>query len=52
MLEMYFSPKMQVGILEGEGYSVNVPWKTGGVGDNDYLFAFQNIILPIGLFPF
>ncbi|KMZ67081.1 Histone deacetylase 15 [Zostera marina] len=37
----------EVGILEGKGYSVNVPWKTGGVGDNDYIFAFQNIILPI-----
>ncbi|KAK1320782.1 Histone deacetylase 15 [Acorus calamus] len=39
----------EVGIMEGEGYCVNIPWKRGGVGDNDYLFAFQHIVLPIAL---
>lgn len=37
----------EVGILDAKGYSVNIPWSCGGVGDNDYIFAFQNIVLPI-----
>ncbi|XP_077245745.1 histone deacetylase 15-like isoform X2 [Tasmannia lanceolata] len=37
----------EVGIMGAEGYSVNVPWKCGGVGDDDYVFAFQHIVLPI-----
>ncbi|KAG9456774.1 hypothetical protein H6P81_001282 [Aristolochia fimbriata] len=37
----------EVGLNDGEGYSVNVPWKCGGVGDGDYIFAFQHIVLPI-----
>ncbi|KAL4584198.1 hypothetical protein LXL04_008790 [Taraxacum kok-saghyz] len=37
----------EVGSMGGEGYCVNVPWSRGGVGDNDYLFAFQHIVLPI-----
>eukprot|EP01018_Ginkgo_biloba_P033531 Gb_19579 [translate_table: standard] len=37
----------EVGSSEGEGYSVNIPWKCGGVGDGDYIFAFQHAVLPI-----
>ncbi|KAF8714153.1 hypothetical protein HU200_028162 [Digitaria exilis] len=37
----------EVGILDGQGFSVNIPWSCGGVGDNDYIFAFQTIVLPI-----
>lgn len=37
----------QVGVMDGKGYSVNIPWSCGGVGDNDYIFAFQHIVLPI-----
>ncbi|OEL34404.1 Histone deacetylase 15 [Dichanthelium oligosanthes] len=37
----------EVGILDGQGFSVNIPWSRGGVGDNDYIFAFQNVVLPI-----
>ncbi|PSS08318.1 Histone deacetylase [Actinidia chinensis var. chinensis] len=33
--------------MGAEGYCVNVPWSRGGVGDNDYLFAFQHVVLPI-----
>lgn len=36
--------------MGGEGYCVNVPWSRGGVGDNDYIFAFEHIVLPIGYF--
>lgn len=37
----------EVGSSKGEGYSVNIPWKCGGVGDDDYIFAFQHAVLPI-----
>ncbi|XP_076888896.1 histone deacetylase 15-like [Bidens hawaiensis] len=37
----------QVGSMGGEGFCVNVPWSRGGVGDNDYIFAFEHIVLPI-----
>lgn len=38
---------IEVGCDEGEGFSVNIPWGCGGIGDEDYLFAFQQIVLPI-----
>lgn len=38
----------QVGVLDGQGFSVNIPWSRGGVGDDDYIFAFQTVVLPIG----
>ncbi|KAF5810645.1 putative histone deacetylase [Helianthus annuus] len=38
----------QFGSMGGEGYYVNVPWSRGGVRDNDYIFAFEHIVLPIG----
>lgn len=37
----------EVGVLDGQGFSVNIPWSRGGVGDNDYIFAFQHVVLPI-----
>ncbi|XP_024027272.1 histone deacetylase 15 [Morus notabilis] len=37
----------EVGTMGAEGYCVNVPWSRRGVGDNDYVFAFQNVVLPI-----
>ncbi|KAI3785618.1 hypothetical protein L1987_44742 [Smallanthus sonchifolius] len=40
----------EVGSMGGEGYCVNVPWSRGGVGDNDYIFAFEHIVLPIAGF--
>ena len=27
--------------------NINIPWPTKGMGDADYLFAFQNIIMPV-----
>jgi acetoin utilization deacetylase AcuC-like enzyme len=29
--------------------SVNVPWPQGGMGDADYLHAFQKIVMPIAM---
>ncbi|KAK9278717.1 hypothetical protein L1049_028292 [Liquidambar formosana] len=37
----------EFGSMGAEGYCVNVPWSRGGVGDNDYIFAFQQVVLPI-----
>ncbi|KAK4426720.1 Histone deacetylase 15 [Sesamum alatum] len=37
----------EIGTMGAEGYCVNVPWSCGGVGDNDYVFAFQQVVLPI-----
>lgn len=37
----------EVGTMGAEGYCVNVPWSRGRVGDNDYIFAFQNVVIPI-----
>ena len=34
--------------MDGQGFSVNIPWSRGGVGDNDYIFAFKHVVLPIG----
>lgn len=31
----------------GKGYSVNIPWPTGGMGDGEYLYAFHQVVMPI-----
>ncbi|KAI0769366.1 histone deacetylase complex protein [Trametes elegans] len=33
----------------GIGFSVNIPWPEGGMGDADYILAFQKIIMPIAM---
>ncbi|KAL4384371.1 hypothetical protein GQ457_15G001390 [Hibiscus cannabinus] len=38
---------LEVGSNGAEGYCVNIPWSRGGVGDNDYTFAFLHVVLPI-----
>lgn len=32
---------------KGLGTSVNIPWPTPGMGDADYLYAFEKVVLPI-----
>ncbi|KAH8080278.1 histone deacetylase complex protein [Cristinia sonorae] len=34
---------------KGLGYSVNIPWPEKGMGDADYIHAFQQIVMPIGI---
>ena len=29
--------------------SVNIPWPCAGMGDADYIYAFQKIVLPIAM---
>lgn len=33
----------------GEGFTVNVPWQCGGMGNGDYVAAFQHVLLPIAM---
>lgn len=32
----------------GEGFTINVPWAMGSMGDSDYMAAFTHVFLPIG----
>ena len=32
---------------KGVGRNVNIPWSDSGMGDADYLFAFQQVVMPI-----
>ncbi|BGP49310.1 Histone deacetylase hda1 [Rhodotorula kratochvilovae] len=36
-----------VGSGSGRGFSVNIPFLNEGMGDADYLYAFQRIVMPI-----
>lgn len=29
--------------------NVNVPWPSQGMGDGDYMYAFQQVVMPIAL---
>ncbi|CAN1245205.1 Histone deacetylase 15 [Linum grandiflorum] len=42
-----FDDNKSVGSNGAEGYCVNIPWSCSGVGDKDYIFAFQHVVLPI-----
>ncbi|XP_011501594.1 PREDICTED: histone deacetylase 6 [Ceratosolen solmsi marchali] len=37
----------EVGVDEGIGFNVNIPWNKKGMGDPDYVAAFQQIVMPI-----
>ncbi|KAF5372924.1 hypothetical protein D9758_001743 [Tetrapyrgos nigripes] len=51
----YFYPCGPFGGLQscgegkGLGYSVNIPWPDAGMGDADYILAFQKIVMPIAM---
>ncbi|XP_012278697.1 histone deacetylase 6 isoform X2 [Orussus abietinus] len=36
-----------VGSGPGEGFTVNIPWNKKGMGDAEYIAAFQQIVMPI-----
>lgn len=36
------------GVEEGLGRTINVPWPTKGMGDADYIHAFEKVVMPIG----
>lgn len=35
------------GIGKGVGFNINIPWPSKGMGDADYLYAFQQIVMPV-----
>ncbi|KAG5438180.1 hypothetical protein PCANB_003031 [Pneumocystis canis] len=37
----------KVGTGKGRGKTVNIPWSCKGMGDSDYIYAFQKVVLPI-----
>eukprot|EP00854_Cymbomonas_tetramitiformis_P012965 gene12965-15328_t len=37
----------EMGEGPGKGYSVNIAWNAGGVGDGDYITAFLQVVLPV-----
>ncbi|THG99948.1 hypothetical protein EW026_g2521 [Hermanssonia centrifuga] len=44
-----FGSMLSCGEGPGLGYSVNIPWPEKGMGDADYLHAFQSIVMPIAM---
>lgn len=49
----FFYPGLQdgnshfVGDGSGKGYNINVPWNKSGMGDGDYIAAFNHVVLPV-----
>lgn len=37
----------KVGEEEGEGFNINIPWKSSGIHDGDYIYAFNKVIIPV-----
>lgn len=37
----------QVGEGAGKGTNINIPWPVGGVGDADYIYAFNKVVMPV-----
>ncbi|KAG7662814.1 HDA1 [[Candida] subhashii] len=35
-----------VGEGPGEGYSLNIPWRSAGMHDGDYVYAFNRVVIP------
>jgi histone deacetylase 6 len=42
-----YGDHLHCGTGAGLGKTVNIPWPTKGMGDADYLFAFQQLVMPI-----
>ncbi|EDO16732.1 hypothetical protein Kpol_1003p37, partial [Vanderwaltozyma polyspora DSM 70294] len=38
----------QVGEGKGEGFNCNITWPVGGVGDAEYMWAFEHVVMPLG----
>uniref|UniRef100_A0A093V872 Histone deacetylase n=1 Tax=Talaromyces marneffei PM1 TaxID=1077442 RepID=A0A093V872_TALMA len=36
-----------VGEVAGLGKNINIPWPSQGMGDGDYMYAFQQVVMPI-----
>lgn len=38
----------QTGEGKGEGFNCNITWPVGGVGDAEYMWAFEQVVMPMG----
>ena len=38
---------LHCGVGPGLGSNINIPWERQGMGDADYLYAFQKIVMPV-----
>jgi len=47
--EQYRSRLFDLPLLIAMSSSVNVPWPEKGMGDAEYIYAFQKVIMPIAL---
>ncbi|KIV98406.1 hypothetical protein, variant 8 [Verruconis gallopava] len=41
-----YGDHLHVGTGAGEGRNINIPWRTNGMTDGDYIYAFQHIVMP------
>lgn len=42
-----YGDHLHCGFGAGVGYNINIPWPTKGMGDADYLYAFQKVVMPV-----
>lgn len=42
-----YGDHLHSGTGAGIGKNINIPWPSKGMGDADYLFAFQHVIMPV-----
>ena len=40
---------LHCGVGRGLGKNINIPWPSQGMGDADYLYAFQKVVMPVAL---
>lgn len=44
---MRWATQLEVMIKNDSDRNINVPWPTKGMGDADYMYAFQRIVMPV-----
>jgi histone deacetylase 6 len=42
-----YGDHLHIGMGAGEGKNINIPWRTNGMTDGDYIYAFQHIVMPV-----
>lgn len=42
-----YGDHLHCGAGAGVGFNINIPWPTKGMGDADYMFAFQHVVMPV-----
>ncbi|KAJ9665365.1 Histone deacetylase hda1 [Coniosporium apollinis] len=44
-----YGDHLHCGESAGMGLNINIPWSEHGMGDGDYMFAFQQVVMPIAM---